>query len=76
MGRRVTSGKPGRPRLVEAPASGDLLETGSRLKSWSVPYVSVGEMTLGGLAQDVRSGDMRDPETEADEGNRLYRAME
>ena len=29
LGRRVTPGKPGRPRLVEAPASGDLFEAGS-----------------------------------------------
>ncbi len=29
LGRRVTPGKPGRPRLVEAPASGDLFAAGS-----------------------------------------------
>jgi len=38
--------------------------------------IPTGDTTLGGLAMNVRRGDMRDPETEQDEGKRLYRVLE
>ncbi len=38
--------------------------------------IPIGDTILGGLAMNVRRGDMRDPETEQDEGKRLYRVLE